>query len=691
MAYPVTLTRQGEIALVTIDNPPVNASSQAVRAGVMEAIDQADTDPAITAIILRCAGRTFVAGADITEFGKPPREPLLSSVIARIERTGKPVTAAIHGTALGGGFELAMGCHYRVAVASAKVGLPEVKLGLLPGAGGTQRLPRLIGVKRALAAIASGDFLSAGEAHAAGAIDAILPDIEGAALVFAQDTIGRGLPKVRDRDAKLAEARDNPTLFTDFAASIAKRSRGFKAPAACIEAVKASVERSFDDALRYERELFMGLMATPECKAQRYFFFAEREAAKLPGIPSDTPAHKIGSVAVLGAGTMGGGIAMSFANAGLPVTLIDTDEAALQRGLKTIRDNYQATARRGGLDEAEVGARLGRITPVAALTAAADADLVIEAVFEDLALKREVFGALDRIAKPGALLASNTSTLDLDAIAASTGRPEEVVGMHFFSPANVMRLVEVVRGAASSATAVTTAMTLSRKLGKVPVLVGVCDGFVGNRMLAQRSRAAERLILEGADPAQVDRAAFDFGFPMGPFAMADLAGLDVGYRVRQSRGEASPVADRLVRMERLGQKTGAGYFRYAEGSRAPLPDPAVDRLIAAVAAGEGIERRDFTPAEILDRLILPMINEGAKILADGKAMRASDIDVIWVYGYGWPIYRGGPMFHADQLGLDIIRDRLRHLSETLHNPSLQPAPLIEELAAQGRGFADFRS
>ncbi len=692
MGSVVTTQRSGGIATILVDSPPVNALGFAVRDGIAEAVAALAADDAVEAIVLRCAGRTFFAGADITEFGKPMREPDLRAVIDRIEACPKPVVAAIHGTALGGGLEIALGCHYRVALASAQFGLPEVKLGILPGAGGTQRLPRLMGIKAALEIMVSGDFFKADRALGTGVIDRIVAELDEAPIAFAREIAAtRPLPIVSQRNEKLDEAKAVPSLFDDFAASIARKSRGFPAPARIIDSVKAAVTLDFAGGMAREREGLLELMASAESVAQRYFFFAEREAAKIPDIPADTPIHKIERAAVIGAGTMGGGIAMNYANAGIPVTLIETAQEALDRGLKIIRGNYEATARRGGLTAEEVEKRVGLITGSLKLEDVATADIVTEAVFEEMGIKKELFATLDRFAKPDAILASNTSTLDVNEIAGATTRPERVVGMHYFSPANVMKLVEVVRGSKSSKAAVASAFAVSRRLKKVPVQTGVCYGFVGNRMLHRRTYESEMLLLEGAAPAEIDKAVFDFGFPMGPCAMGDLAGLDVGYRIRRGLGVVEKnIADRLVEAGRMGQKTSAGYYRYEPGSRAPIPDPEVDALIDAIARERGVNRRHIPGEEILERLLYPMVNEGARILEEGIALRASDVDVIWVYGYGWPVYRGGPMHWADGIGLKKIRDRLAALYDETGREHWKPAALIEELAAKGGSFAGWK-
>src|SRR5712671_2621436 len=590
----VDLDRRGRIAVLTVNNPPVNALSQHVRQGLRDGLKQAAADGGVDAVVIVCAGRTFIAGADITEFGKPPREPGLHEVLDLIESSPKPVVAAIHGTALGGGLEVTLACHYRVGVKTARFGLPEVKLGILPGAGGTQRLPRVVGVPKALSMIVSGDPIGADEALKVGLIDEIVDgDLTAAGVAFAERVVRekRPLKKIRDLDDKVAAVRGKPEVFAEFRKSVARQTRGFRAPENCVKAIEAAVNLPFDQGLKRERELFQELITSPESKAQRYFFFAEREAAKIPDVPGDTQSREIKKAAVLGAGTMGGGIAMNFANAGIPVTVVEVAQDALDRGLGVVRKNYEATAARGRLTPADVEKRMGLIQGTTDFNAVADADLIIEAVFEEMPIKKEVFAKLDAIAKPDAVLASNTSTLDVDEIASATRRPESVIGTHFFSPANVMRLLENVRGQKSSKTTIATAMTVGRRIGKVPVLVGVCYGFVGNRMLHQRGLQAEKLILEGALPHQVDMVLTDFGFPMGPFAMGDLAGLDVGWRVRQARGTKAPIADALYEAGRLGQKTSAGYYHYEPGSRAPIPDPEVERIIVGVSKKLGVQRQ----------------------------------------------------------------------------------------------------
>ena len=682
MSKSVDLERRGRVAVLTVNNPPVNALSQHVRQGLAAGLKAAAADAEAKAIVIVCAGRTFIAGADITEFGKPPTEPSLHSVLDLIEGSPKPVIAAIHGTALGGGLEVTLACHYRVGAKGARFGLPEVKLGLLPGAGGTQRLPRVVGVEKALQMIVSGDPIGAEAALKSGLIDEIVDgDLTAAGVAFAEKVVAEGKPLKKIRDIAVKAGTE---VFSNFRASVARQTRGFRAPENCIKAVEAAATMPFEAGLKRERELFGELINSPESKAQRYFFFAEREASKIPDVPADTPVKDIKKAAVLGAGTMGGGIAMNFANVGIPVTVIEVANQALERGLNVVRKNYEGTASRGRITAADVEKRMGLIVGSTDFKDMADADIVIEAVFEEMPVKKDVFAKIDTIAKPDAVLATNTSTLDVNEIASATKRPESVVGMHFFSPANVMKLLEVVRGSKSSKTAIATAMSVGRKINKVPALVGVCHGFVGNRMLHQRGHEAENLILEGALPHQVDKVLYDFGFPMGPFAMGDLAGLDVGWRIRKGRGVRSEVADRICELGRFGQKTGSGYYKY-DDKRNPSPDPEVEKIIFEVSKEKGIKRRQISDEEILQRLLYPMVNEGAKILEEKIAIRASDIDVIWVYGYGWPVYRGGPMFWADSIGLKTIRDKMLEFQRT-HGDFWKPAPLLDRLANEGKTF-----
>ncbi|MDB5573721.1 MAG: short chain enoyl-CoA hydratase / 3-hydroxyacyl-CoA dehydrogenase, partial [Tardiphaga sp.] len=625
----VTQEHHDNVAVVTIDSPPVNALSAAVRRGIFENIKTAAADPKIEAIVLTCGGRTFIAGADITEFGKPPQEPGLNEVISTIENCGKPVIAAIHGTALGGGLEVALGCHFRVAVKEAKLGLPEVKLGLLPGAGGTQRLPRAVGPELAVKMIVGGDPISAADAQTNGLIEEVVEDRIQGGIAFAKKVLAekRPLRKLRDDDSKLAAAKADRSIFTNAVAAMTKKARGLEAPFAAADAVGAAIDYPFDEGLKKEREGFMKLVSSDQSKAQRYAFFAEREAAKVAGVPEGTKPRPVNRVAIIGAGTMGGGIAMSFANAGIPVTLIETGEEQLKRGMGTMQKNYENTAARGGIPADAPAKRMGLITGVVGLENVKDADLIIEAVFETMQIKKEVFTALDAYAKPGAVLASNTSYLDINQIAAVTKRPQDVLGMHFFSPANVMKLCEIVRAEKTAPDALLTAVAVARKIAKVPAVVGVCDGFVGNRMLAQRGKQSEKMLYEGALPQQVDAVVTKFGLPMGPFAMGDLAGLDIGWRSRQDRGIKSPIGDALYEAGRHGQKTQKGYYKYESGSRSPLPDPEVEKLIEETVAKLGIKRRQISDDEILERMVYPMINEGARILDEKIASRPSDIDV----------------------------------------------------------------
>jgi 3-hydroxyacyl-CoA dehydrogenase len=685
----VSLSRNDDVAVITIDNPPVNALKHEVRAGLTETLAQARDDASVRAVVIACAGRTFVAGADITEFGKPRQPPSLSDVIVLLESMQKPVVAAIHGTALGGGLELALGCHYRVAAPGSRLGLPEIKLGIIPGGGGTQRLPRLIGMEKAFPMILSGEPIGAKDAYAAGLVDEIVDgDLTAGAVAFARRAAGKGgaLPRIRDRDDKLAALKADPKKFDDIVAANLKRTRGMHAPAKAVDALRAAFERPFDDGLQVERDVFSELVSGDQSKAQRHLFFAEREALKIPDLQKDVKPREIARAVVLGAGTMGGGISMCFANAGIPVTVIEASQEALDRGFGIIRRNYENTMKRGGLSQEEMERRLALFSLTTDFDKVAEADIVVEAVFEEMDLKKEVFGKLDRVAKPNAVLASNTSYLNVDEIAQATKRPGSVLGMHFFSPANVMKLLEIVRGKETAPDVLATAMAVGRRIGKVPTVVGVCHGFVGNRMLRARAIEAERLLLEGALPHEVDGALTEFGLPMGPFQMGDLAGLDVSWRIRKATGLRAEVADTLCEAGRFGQKTGKGFYIYEGGSRTAIPDPEVEQIIVNASRRLGIARRPIGKEEIVERLIFPMINEGARILEEGIALRPGDIDVIYVYGYGWPVWRGGPMFYADHVGLPYIRDRLTEFAKASGNKSLEPAPLLAQLAAEGRGF-----
>ena len=674
------LSLDGEIAVLTLNSPPVNALSAAVRDGIDGGLDAAIANPDVRAIVLICAGRTFIAGADISEFGKPPRGASLHAVLDKIEGSPKPVIAAIHGTALGGGLETALSCHYRVGTVGAKFGLPEVKLGLLPGAGGTQRLPRLVGVEKALEMVTTGAMIGAKEAAATGLIDETAPEdgLRAAAVSFAQRVVAEGRPLKKVRDLKVEAA---PGVFDAYRKANARKFRGFEAPESNIKCIEASTG-DFDAGMRVERDLFMGLMNGVQSKAQRYLFFAEREAAKIPGLASDVALRPVRKVGVIGAGTMGGGISMNFLSAGYPVVIVETSEAALNRGVGVVRGNYENTAKKGRLTAEAVERNMGLLTPSLTIDDLADCDLVIEAVFENMEIKRQIFSKLDQICKPGAILASNTSYLNIDEIAGMTKRPQDVVGMHFFSPANVMRLLEVVRGEKTAPDVLATAMAVAKKIGKVAAVAGVCHGFIGNRMLELRQREANKLILEGAMPWDVDRVIYDFGFPMGPFQMADLAGLDIGWSKETSKGVT--IRDKLCELDRRGQKTSAGFYDY-DAKRERSPSPIVEAMVLQASADKGITRRAISDQEILERCIYPMINEGAKILEEGKAYRASDIDIVWLNGYGWPAYRGGPMFYADTVGLPAVLAKLREFQKT-NEADFKPAALLEKLAGEGKGF-----
>ena len=677
------LTIEDGVAVVTLDSPPVNALSANVRDGLFDAFTQANASDA-DAIVLICDGRTFIAGADISEFGGERKGANLPDVQALIEGSSKPVVAAIHGTALGGGLEVALCAHYRIAVPSAKCGLPEVNLGLLPGAGGTQRLPRIVGVEKALDLICFGTHVPAQECLDAGLVDEMASEgnLRADAVAYAKRLAAEGRPlvRIRDQDDKLVAEQ---SVFDDFRAANAKKFRGFEAPEAIIQCIEAAVALDFDGGMERERELFTGLVSGQQSAAQRYVFFAERQVWKIPDVPKDTEVIPVAKVGVIGAGTMGGGITMNFVNAGIPVTIVETSQEALDRGLGVVKANYDRSASRGRFTAAEVDERMGLITPSLDMNDLADVDLVIEAVFERMDVKKDIFAKLDQICKPGAVLATNTSALDIDEIATATSRPESVVGMHFFSPANVMRLVEVVRADKTSIPVIHTAMTISKQIGKIASLVRVCPGFVGNRILAARRREAEALVNQGVMPWQIDKAIFDFGFAMGPYQMSDLAGLDLGWVKEESNG--ATVRDRLCELDRRGQKTGAGYYDYDE-NRTPSPSPVTEEIIREFAATSGAEPRDVTDDEIVERLTLAMANEGARILEEGMAIRASDIDIIWIYGYNWPRYRGGPMFWADQMGPAAMLARLQEL-EAAEGPQWKPAGLLEQLVADGKTFA----
>jgi 3-hydroxyacyl-CoA dehydrogenase len=674
-----TFETVGDIGIITIDYPPVNALSAATRTALDTGIRKFDADPAVKAVVIICAGRTFIAGADITEFGKPPVPPSLLDVFDIIEAGSKPVVAAIHGTALGGGYETALVCHYRIAVPSAKVGLPEVALGLLPGGGGTQRLPRIVGIPAALELIGGGAPVPAKRALELGMIDALAREdhLREDAIAFAQKLVdeARPLQRVRDRQDMVEPSRGKPEVYSEYLKKNARQFRGFKAPFNIVKAIEAAAELPFDQGIKRERELFLELMTSTESAAQRYYFFAEREAAKVPDLAKDTQTLPVKSVGVIGAGTMGGGIAMNFLNAGIPVTLVEMSQAALDRGIGVIRKNYEISAAKGRMTAEQVEARMALISPALELDALGQADLIIEAVFENMAIKQEVFAKLDKVAKPGAILASNTSYLSIDEIAGVTSRPEAVVGLHFFSPANVMKLLEIVRGAKTSDAVLATALKLSKTIAKIPVVSRVGPGFIANRVMQQRGLQAIALVLSGPSPQEIDAALYNYGFAMGQFQMADLVGLDIGL---QGVNERSLRGD-LVKLGRLGQKQGGGFYDYDE-NRNSTPSPVAAQVIADFAAYQGVENKGPLPAEeIIARLLCPVVNEGAKVLAEGVAIRASDIDVACILGYNWPVYTGGPMFWADTIGLGKV-------VATLTRMGIKPAALLAEKAASDGSF-----
>ena len=694
-------SKDGEIGILTVNNPPVNALSPGVPEGIVAGVEQFQKDDAVKAIVLIGGGRTFIAGADIKEFGKITsggdrrRGPGFNSILDQIEKCSKPIIAAIHGTALGGGLETAMACHYRVAVASAQVGQPEVKLGIIPGAGGTQRLPRLAGVAKAVEMCAAGDPISASDAHQAGIIDQIIAgDLLKGAIAFARAKAGSPPRRTRDLNGKLGNEQSNAPIFAAARDASRKKQRNLMAPLAAIDAVEAATKLPFEEGIQREAALFQQCLFSAQSKALIHVFFGEREVSKIPGIPKDIAQIPVTRVAVVGAGTMGGGIAMVFANAGFPVLLKEGDQAALDRGLATIRKNYANSVKKGRFTEEQMDQRLARIQPTLTYDGFGEVDMVVEAVFEGMTLKKQVFGELDKIVKPGAILASNTSTLNIDEIASVTSRPQWVIGTHFFSPANVMRLLEIVRGKATSKEVIATAMSLSKKLGKVGVLVGNCRGFVGNRMFHPYRREAQFLVEEGAAPEAVDHALYNFGMAMGPLATGDLAGLDVGWRIRKEFGDIRDTSvrqplleDRLCEMGMYGQKTGAGWYKY-DADRRPMHNPEVDKLIERARRDAGITPRVISEGEIVDRIIYALVNEGARILEEGYALRAVDIDIIYINGYGFPAYRGGPMWYADTVGLKKVLGRILEF-EKQHGKLWAPAPLLKQLAEEGGSFADF--
>ena len=670
------------IAILTLNSPPVNALSANVREGLDIGIKAAIANNNVEAIVLICDGRTFIAGADISEFGKEPKGPSLFEVQEELENSPKPIIAAIHGTALGGGLEVALTCHYRIAVPSAKCGLPEVSLGLLPGAGGTQRLPRLVGVEQALKMVTSGTHLSADKCLKSGLIDKMASENQllEDSTSFAKEIIAnnRPLKKVRDMDEKVIAARGNDQLFSDFRKSIARKTRGFLAPEYNIQCIEAAVNKSFEEGIKVERDLFLKLVTGNQSAAQRYFFFSQRQVAKIPDIPRETEKLKIDEVGIIGAGTMGGGIAMNFANANIPVTIVEQNQERLDKGIGIIRKNYENTASKGRISIEDVEKRMSLINGDVSINSLSEKDLIIEAVFENMDLKKEIFSKLNTVAKNGAILATNTSGLDINEIASTTDRPENVIGLHFFSPANVMKLLEVVRGEKTSNEVIATSMAMAKSIGKIAALVGVCPGFVGNRILAQRQREANKLILEGALPWDIDDALFDFGFPMGPFAMSDLAGLDIGWNKETSRGET--IREKLCENDRFGQKSGKGFYIYDE-NRNKLSDPEVEELIINFAQEKQIKRRSINKEEIIERCLYPMINEGFKILEEGMAIRASDIDIIWINGYGWPVYEGGPMFYGNLIGFEKILEWLKKMEEE-YGADFTPSPYLEKVVKE---------
>ena len=676
---------EGDIGVVLVDNPPVNALSAAVRRGIVESLDVLAREARVHAIVIACSGRTFIAGADISEFGKPRVGPSLADVCAAIGDSTKPVVAALHGTALGGGLELALACHFRVAAADTEMGLPEVTLGLIPGAGGAARLTRLVGPLKALDLVQSGRRVGAAEALELRLIDGIASagePIADAAVTVARQRLAERRPSERASNS-IPRAGIDREAFEREAAALASKTSGQLAPAACIESVRRALTMPFEEAVAADRKTFAELSAGPQSRALRHAFFAERQAAKLHGAAGSAAPRPVDTVAILGAGTMGAGIAMCCVAAGIPVTLIDRDQEAVERGLARVRANYESSIKRGSIEPKTVGKRLALIRPSTDRAISVEADLVIEAVFEDLALKQEILAELDRTCRPEALLATNTSALDLDAIAAGMSRRERFLGLHFFSPANVMKLLEIVRAAETGPAALATGVAVARRLGKVPVVAGNCDGFIGNRMVAKRGAQVDRLLLEGASPAEIDAAYKAFGFKMGPLETNDMSGLDIGYAIRKRRGTYFPVADAVAEAGRMGQKTGRGYYRYEPGSRTPIADPEIETLIRTVSDDLGVPRRSFAQDEIIERLVLPLVNEGARILEDGIAARGSDIDVVWINGYGFPRWRGGPMFYADEVGIGRVRDRLQSLAAETGDSSLEPASLIQDLATAG--------
>jgi 3-hydroxyacyl-CoA dehydrogenase len=688
---------QGHIGVITLNNPPVNALSvgKGLLQGILDAIKAGDHDPAVRAFLLIGGGKNFSGGADITEFGKPPFPGMatLRDVLQYMDTVTKPIVAAISGPTMGGGLELALGAHYRCAITGGQIGLPEVKLGILPGAGGTQRLPRLIGAKTAVDMIISGDPVSTERALELGIVDEIVTgDLLAAAVKYANRVVKEGKPIRRASSLTVAVEGDADAFFTEARTRIAKEWRGYPAPLECLACVEAAVKRPFAEGVKFERERFEYLVGTDASKSLRHAFFAERAASKVKDVPDDTPVREIRSAAVIGAGTMGGGIAMNFVNVGIPVKVLEVSQEAIDRGFGIIRKNYAATVTKGRLTQEAMDKRMGLLTGVNSYDDLKDVDIIVEAVFEQMDVKQEVFRKIDAVAKPAAILATNTSTLDIDQIAAVTKRPQDVIGLHFFSPANVMRLLEIVRGAKTAKDVIATSMKLARTIKKVGVLVGVCDGFVGNRMVHAYFREAGFLLEEGALPQQVDRVLEDFGFAMGPFRVGDLAGLDIGWAIRKRQAATrnpneryTKIGDLICERGRFGQKTGAGYYKYEAGNRKPIPDPEIEALIVQASKDGGFTRREISDQEILERCLYQLVNTGAKILEEGIAQRASDIDIVYLFGYGYPRFRGGPMFTADLIGLPKVLEAVRGYEKAV-GPWWKPAAILEKLAAEGGRF-----
>ena len=694
-----SIEKRGSIGIIWIDNPPVNAISHAVREGLISAIESAAADDEIEALVLACRGRTFMAGADISEFGSGPKPPSLGEVVSTLGDSPKLIVAALFGTTFGGGLEVALACNYRIAMPSTKIGLPEVKLGIVPGAQGTQRLPRLTGVDFALKLITSGNPVSAAEALEAGAIDRIEDgDVVSAAVKYAEERVAENAPLRKSHEMTLDAAKYDEEFFAAFRKSIARRTRGMHAPERAIKAVEAAVSMPFAEGAKYERKMILECIADPQSKALQHVFFAERVAAKIPGLRKDLELERINSVGMIGAGTMGGGIAMNFANVGIPVTLLEMTDEALDKGLGIIRKNYKASAKKGRISDAQVEERMALLTGTTDYGDLADADLVIEAVFENMDIKKKVFSTLSDTVRPDAILASNTSYLDINEIATVVSNPERMLGMHFFSPANIMRLLEIVRAEKTAPEVLATILKLGKTINKVGAVAGVCQGFIGNRMLSGYAHEANMLLLEGAAPQQVDRVLYDFGMPMGVIAMADMAGLDIGYRLREQLDESeydvrtSFLYDQLVGMGRLGQKTGAGVYDYEPGNRTPVPSPITEKLIAEAAEKYGIKQRKITDEEVIERCFYSLFNVGCDVLHEGMAYRASDIDVVYINGYGFPAWRGGPMHWAENaVGLDKVLNRVREFAELHGEEYWRPSPLLERLVAEGGSLRDIQN